>query len=528
MTNHKIHIIGYYSSVTFHTQTFIVNFAIVSVKWKIVFIGRNDAVSLETSKVYKQYPELSIEWDLSSDKIIASSYACANRSTISTQIRSLIHLCIALFILVNWRVSYAIQPASIPHNGESPLSYIRNLTIAPVNIDIHDSYDQTIPMPKSIKGGYQYWVNKMLSIQQQRDLMQEAASAFPDYLRERLWNKEHIRLAISEVKDHIWTHRPFDPAVSDPNNTSESENSSTVIKWASLSQLAESSHSQGAIAFSMDYFHNPTKINDTFWIRFKGYYYRLDNKRQYGPFYVYGNIQSGLLYLYTKSILQERIMMKAALEECANRVAETLNSGKENPFAIKKRTAVLPAIVPNTITILEGARTTHIPLTEVNRQADVLFQPSIGPVVTLLHVRYDFHSYPNLLTQLGKAWKSSDDIDVSKYSLAGKRMQVSYVFISRINGITIKMLGQMESSNGVEVPPEREVALSVDGALIDPSTSKILWRKSADAVVVIRKRSKDALTNNQCALEAAIVAYSKLNADYNAYQRKWLIPIPFQ
>ncbi len=483
---------------------------------------------LETSTVYKQYPELSIERGSIRHKWLAYRKDAFTANTIMKSIRLLIRLSYIPVFLQYARLAFAFQTVPMPQSTEFPLSYIRNIAIAPVRIDVRDPYTQKLTMPKSFKGGYEYWKNQMIAIHQQRDLMQEAAASFPQYLQKRLQTKEHIRLTIYYSKYHIWRSVSSTPNRRSLGNEVTGENGSSEIHWDALAQLAENTHSQGAAAFSMDYFHNPTQINDTFWISLKGYFYRSDNKRKYGPFYIYGNIQSGLLYLYTKSIQQERTMMNASLEECANRVAETLTSGKENPFAIKKRIAVLPAIVPNALTILDGSKITHAPLTEVNREADVLFQPSLGPVVTMMHLRYDFHPYSNLLLSLQNAWRPSEDIDVVPYAKAGRQMKVSYLFISRINGITIKLLERKQASDSDVVLPNREVAISVEGALIDPVTSKILWRKHTDAVVVIHKRNKDELTNNQCALEAAIVAYSQLSAEYNTYQRRWLIPIPVQ
>ena len=504
------------------------NLAMASVKWNRVFIGRNEAVPLETSTVYKQYPELSIERSSIRHNWLAYRTDASTTHTIMKSIRLLIHLSFIPMFLQYACLAFAFQTVPKPQTTEFPLSYIRNIAIAPVRIDVLDPYTQKLPIPKSIKGGYEYWKSQMLAIHQQRELMQEAASSFPEFLRRRLQTKEHIRLAISDRLEPLWRSIPSSHIRSPLGNEVAGKNGSSEIHWEGLEQLAENTHSQGAVAFSIDYFHNPTQINDTFWIRLKGFFYRSDNKRKYGPFYIYGNIQSGLLYLYTESVQQERIMMNAALEECANRVAETLTSGMENPFTIKKRIAVIPAIVPNALTILDGSKIIHAPLTEVNREADVLFQPSLGPVVTILHLRYDFRSYANLLTSLRNAWSPAGDINVAPYAKAGRQMKASYVFISRVNGITIKLLERKQASDSTDALPDREVAVSAEGALIDPETSQIMWRKNTDAVVVIHKRNKDELTNNQCALEAVIVAYSQLSADYNTYHRRWLIPIPVQ
>jgi len=499
-----------------------------SVKWNKVFIGRNEAVPLETSTVYKEYSELSIVRSSVRHKWLASRMDASITQSIMKSTRHLIRLSFITVFLQYAYMASAYQKVPKSQLTQSPLSYIRNIVIAPVRIDVRDPYMQKLPMPKSFKGAYEYWKNQMLAIHQQRELMQEAATSFPEIFQKRLQTKERIRVAISDSQDHIWTSIHSDHALSPLDMETTGGNESSRIHWDGLAQLTERTHTQGAVAFSLDYFHNPAKINDTFWIRLKGYFYRADNKRKYGPFYIYGNIQSGLLYLYTESVQQERIMMKAALEECANRAAETLNSGMENPFAIKQRIAVLPAIVPNALTILDGSKKTHAPLTEVYREADVLFQPSLGPVVTILYLRHDFLPYANLLSALRNAWRPAGDIDVASYAKAGRQMKVSYVFISRINEITIKLLGGENASDSADSIPGREVAVSADGALIDPTTSKILWRKNAKAVIVIHKRNKDRLTNNQCALEAAVVAYSQLRTDYDTYQRGWLTPIPVQ
>jgi hypothetical protein len=218
--------------------------------------------------------------------------------------------------------------------------------------------------------------------------------------------------------------------------------------------------------------------------------------------------------------------MAEAARQAARQLVHSLRTGREALFVRAARVAIIPAATPSAAQKISGGSVSTVNTADVQRQADVLFQPGLTPVVD----RYSNDEVELAMRKLGirapDLWDAAGNPSASKACEVGTVLGADYIFVSRIPEMSLERGPASILQMGVTRPGEEIAAeVEVSGALIRCADSRILWQDRTMGVSAARtqftKRGPRIRKEDQCLSDAARVGYSWLRSSFENYKRQF-------
>ena len=220
--------------------------------------------------------------------------------------------------------------------------------------------------------------------------------------------------------------------------------------------------------------------------------------------------------------------MAEATRQAARQLVHSLRTGKEGLFVRAARVAVVPAVIPATAQkVIEGnSGETTISARDVQRQADVLFQPGLTRVVDTFTQDEIQAAFRKLGIRPMDLWQESGAPSAALACSVGKALKADCVFLSRITEMSLERRPASILQMGVTHKGEEIIAeVAVTGALIQCADSRILWQESivgtSGARTQFTKRGPRIRKEDQCLTDAARVAYSWLRSSFENHKRQF-------
>jgi hypothetical protein len=221
-------------------------------------------------------------------------------------------------------------------------------------------------------------------------------------------------------------------------------------------------------------------------------------------------------------------MAGEAVNNAAQRLCHTLDTGDEQLFAGRGWVAIVPVDVPPIMLYSPGGprSTETIPSEPVSRLADVLLQPEIGPFLRTI----DNDEVEKALLMRGltpsQFWRDNQSPDLESISIICDIFKVQYLFTSRIKEITVSDSALMvRDGNRQREGIERRATVIASAVLIRAHDSKIVWRDETIGNTIARteyvRNMPRIRREGQCAADAARVAYAHFRLGLGEYQKRF-------
>ncbi len=221
----------------------------------------------------------------------------------------------------------------------------------------------------------------------------------------------------------------------------------------------------------------------------------------------------------------EELLSRAAAQ-AARQLVHSLVSGDEHPFARSAAALIVPAGMPDSVSISRSGKVEDLPsgLTMLARHADVLLQPEVGAAVSLVD--------PDAASQAAAKLNLSEELvsraalgpPIDALCLLASSVGADYIFWSRIGeaGLTeTSIIVAKVNKPGLE----RHAEVQASAALIRASDRKVIWRDSATGTATarteyVRGRVK-IRSEEQCLVDAARSTYAAFRFSLEDYKRKF-------
>lgn len=372
-----------------------------------------------------------------------------------------------------------------------PLAYVRTLVVTPSALALPDG-------PAGEAG-------KARPLDERR-LADAAVARLDVALREQLGKLRGLRVVLA------------DAAVKHPAGDGQQ---GPAIDLAAARDLAETNGADAVLLVSVDRFGLRTAFFREAWMRAVAHIVMARTGEARGPAYAVGQARTAPRLVRSGFMRSdEDLLSDAAVEACAALV-RGLERGDTAPFAADVRVAVIPASVPMEAAVIGSDTDTldsprvksgtaserRIPVPALARQADVLFQPEIGPVAERVEADEVVSAMIGLGLTSGRLW-SAGGPDAGAAASIGRAVAAQYVFVSRVRAASV---GSYQADDGSEsVGDIAEVV--ADFALIRADDETVLWRSdrsgSARSHIYTPEGARRIRTSVQCIMDAAVAAFA--------------------
>ena len=262
------------------------------------------------------------------------------------------------------------------------------------------------------------------------------------------------------------------------------------------------------------------------WLRAVGRLESVRSGESAGPFYAVGQAVSPKWLIKPGYVWPDSDLMAEAARQASRQLVHSLRTGREALFVRAARVAILPAATPAVAQKVSAGGASTVNAGDVQRQADVLFQPGLTPVVD----RFSHDEVETAMRRLGiraaDLWDTAGNPSITKSCSVGRALGADYLFVSRIPEMSLERGPAYILQMGVTRPGEEIVAEGeVAGALIRCADSRILWQDKTMGVSAARtqftKRGPRIRKEDQCLSDAARVGYSWLRSSFENYKRQF-------
>jgi hypothetical protein len=314
-------------------------------------------------------------------------------------------------------------------------------------------------------------------------------------------------------KDNIPDILPFDQAKPE-------------INMDYLQSVLKRYNANSAIAAGIDHIENVEGAGSPFWVRMVFFCYKANGILS-KPFYIYGKADPGFLYMFKHSHNDEVELMHRAVQNALSHVSTLWQKEQDMPFAHNVRVAVLRSLTPDTYVYSKSkdeGSSSDMPIAEIGRQSDVLFQPDVGPVNPII-LPWQVHSItgPNDLSKY--IFRKDGSLNLQTLSMIAHNLNVKYLFFSKVDSIlVIDIADAIKDGDNKITASGRTAEATVTGGLYDTETGSVLWKVTKEATVketpYAGGKKRELLSPNKCAMDAVRLAFAYLRFDFNSFQQK--------
>jgi hypothetical protein len=296
----------------------------------------------------------------------------------------------------------------------------------------------------------------------------------------------------------------------------------TVVVWPSepgsgkqtvpaedAQRLGNGAGCDAAILVAVDRFGVRTAFVREMWLRAVAYVVVARNGEVRGPIYAVGQARTAPRLVRPGFMRPDSDLLSDTVADACARLIRGLDKGDTAPFAADVRVAVLPAAVPARADIADasGRVIGGIEVGAMARQADVLFQPDVGPIAEIVEPARIKTTMAAMQMTSDVLWKAAGP-DVQAVSQVGDALRAEYVFVSRARAST---LGRFEAEDGAESVGDVAETLA-DFALVLVSEQRVLWRASctgtARSHINTPEGTRRIRTREQCVMDSVVSAFS--------------------
>jgi len=384
------------------------------------------------------------------------------------------------------------SPHALP---KVPLAYIRALAVPPPVFAVRSGASGAADLP--------------LPEPERRKLTERAAAQLDDALRGSLAKLKGLRI-VSEMPDSakLVSAAQKSALEAHPERDRVSPSIGPGIQLLAR-RLAEETGTDGVLLIAVDRFGVRTAFFREVWMRVVAHVVIERSGEVRGPIYAVGQARTAPRLVRAGFMRSDaELVTDAAADACANLI-HGLERGDTAPFAADVRVAVIPAAVPDgAIAADQGAGTVErILVPALARQADVLFQPDIGPVAEHIGGDQVVAAMVGLGLTSGQLWTDSG-ADAAAAASVARALGAHYVFVSRVRAASV---GRYESEDGSEsVGDIAEVV--ADFGLVRADDARVLWRSdgsgSARSHIYTPEGPRRIRTRPQCVMDAAVAAFA--------------------
>lgn len=424
-----------------------------------------------------------------------------------------------------------------------PLAYVRSLVVVPVALVT--PVDPPLPPPPlpSKQKDHDRWHKRVLAREATADLRRFAVDSFEASLKNRLGQS---RGALVE-----WdaTAVPADIAIAFRGMARRRlevnpQQGSRALRPAEYAVGIMAAHQVDAcIVTLVDRFGSNVGLEREVWLRAIAWLWRRDSKGGSeglrGPYFAVGRAVSGRKLIGKGFGRTDEQLAQVAATLAASRLVGTLETGRRPLFMEDCLVAVIPAFVPTevekSISPLEESaslsgtalvETVSLPLSSLNRERDVLFQPESSPVARSL-VSADVEQVLwGAGVQLADIWQGGNSANEDLLGRISARLDADYLFASRIRDVALADTPDIAPDLGQLRPAiKRQADVEVEGLLYGVREHAVLWRDRAEggtiAVTEYVRHKPRLRSDEQCVADAARTAYSHLRSGFEDYRRKF-------
>jgi hypothetical protein len=306
--------------------------------------------------------------------------------------------------------------------------------------------------------------------------------------------------------------------------------------------IANVRDSDACLLTVMDRFGLNAGLEREVWLRTVAWMWRrVPNSRGVltGPYYAVGRAVAGRKLIGKGFGRTDDELVRDACAQASTRLVGTLETGRSPLFMDTCRVAVLPATIPAAVEKSmelmdvdptnpgkESAQTVTVPLSSLQRQMDVLFQPETGPVATLAAMPLHMSAIGLDADGARDIWRAGETNNQDTLRTVAGRLAVDYIFASRVRDIEISDRPEVASDAGLLRPAvRRQVDVEVEGLLYGVRERKVLWRDTVTggtiAITEYVRHQPRIRTDEQCLADAARTAYAHLRSSFEEYRRKF-------
>jgi hypothetical protein len=387
--------------------------------------------------------------------------------------------------------------------GSKPLAYVRSVAIAPTRMALPTGVEAE---PES------FMISSQAKEKARLALRRDAAAIRTSAARQ-------VDLALVDILPRMTNVAKVTPLPAAP-----------PIVEGELSRAAREAEVDAALAVEIDRCGMHAGIEREVWLRVRGLL-ETSQSAKVGPFLGVGRARATRKLIgrgYSKT--DDELLAQAA-QQAVSQLAHGMRTGDRAPFLTGGRVLVLRAMTPN------GARKARqspggsiaserveVPL--MSRQSDVLFQPELPPVVTMVEPDEGDRALKALSLALKDLWLTDGAPNLDSLRALAAPLRLDYLFISRVRDIAIEE-SPVDIAVGKELRPgiQRKVDVTVDGVLYSRLDDRILWKDAVEGGTIakteyVRKRVR-IRTDEQAVMDATHTAYAYLRYSFDEFQRRF-------
>lgn len=371
-----------------------------------------------------------------------------------------------------------------------PLAYVRRIVVAQVSVQLSGPHEEA-PVPAKRRPTARL---DRADPAQTAGLCRLGASRLDDALRLGLGGLGGFAVA---------SERPIVTA---------SESLEAGLPQATITEvgrMATAASADAVLIVRVDRFGVRTAFFREVWFRAVAFVVTVPSGDVRGPVYAVGAASTAPRLVRAGFMRDDAALAADAATDAANRLVRALDKGEQAPFSADTRVAVIPASVPETADFADrtGRVVERFAVPALARQADVLFQPDIGPVAVGIEPDAVVAGLAGSGLRTADVW-TGDAPDIMRTARVGLRLGADYVFLSRVRAASV---GPFEADDGSESVGDVAEVLA-DFALVRPDGRQALWRTqqsgSARSHIVAPEGPRRIRTREQCVMDAAVAAYA--------------------
>lgn len=383
------------------------------------------------------------------------------------------YTCAVFLLSMLASVSAWSLPQGNPPARSSPLAYVRVIGLSPVLLTWRQAQSPASP--------------KMAVAEEELgDLAELAARTVAQVLRERLEATGTRTIALRSALSAV---------LAGPDHE------------AALIDEAAQAGADGVIVVEMDRFGIRDTVFRELWVRLSARVVHTRTRSRSETLEALSIVRTAPRVVRRGFMRSNVHLAEEAAKNAAHDLYRALHTGYQRPVASEIRVAVLPALVPETVPVTNppSLEARYLPVPILARQADVLFQPDLGPLATLVPRQH----VSMAMKQQGIAPRDLWDDITPRLELiirAGKALNADVAVAHRVTKATITHLKETGSGGSLA---EAEVSCLA----IRVSDGSVFWSLSAKgtARTSLALNGKEQMIRSpvQAVWDAVLAAYGR-------------------
>lgn len=400
----------------------------------------------------------------------------------------------------------AWQPATPP---AVPLAYVRRLALIPPALTTEPDIRLPPAPPIPAVRKYRKWLERAAERQQFAALRKTAVESVSAAIPAALSRLQGLSLLpVSEGRLPAAARAPVDAGA-----------------WAAV---ARDAGADAALLALVDRFGADSRTERSVWLHLAVYVAPADGGPLRGPVHGVGEARTTSLVLLKRFLKTDSQLVEQAVGAAVRQVAHALDTGEEWPFAHASRVAIVPAeMPPRAEKTVEGSDVGRpVAMGSVVRQADVLFQPELGPLAEMVDPDVTVEAVHSLHAGEAGLWLGNGKPEAAVVRALGNRLNCDYVFITRVTDLGLgEQSVPAQDAGAARAGLERRAEAEAEGCLVRVADGQLLWTDRASGSTVARtefvRRQPRLRRDDQCLLDALRIAYAGLRFSLDNYKRRF-------